>query len=132
MKYRFFRVRRSLGDRARQSEAVRYANSCHRDQFSKVYAKFMQSLCKCYAEFMQGLCKVYARTKYSKSEIYQRKATYPIFSWLAWRRRQRPQSAADVVPAKCLREYKCPVPGVSLYEVQSGELSKVVWENTSA
>jgi hypothetical protein len=42
MKSRFFRVRRSLGDRVRQSEAVRYANSCHRDQFSKVYAKFMQ------------------------------------------------------------------------------------------
>ena len=61
MKSRFFRVRRSLGDRVRQSEAVRYANSCHRDQLSKVYAKFMQSLCKVYAKFMQSLCKVYAK-----------------------------------------------------------------------
>ncbi len=72
-------------------------------------------LCKLYAIFMQTLCKLYARMKSSKSEKYQRKATYPIRSWLAWRRRQRPQSAADVVPAKFLREYKCPVPGVRVW-----------------
>jgi hypothetical protein len=83
------------------------------------------------AKFMQSLFKVYARMKSLKSEKYQRKTTYPIWSWLAWRRRQRPQSAADAVPAKCLREYMCPVPGGRLCELQSGELSKVVSQNTS-
>ncbi len=88
-------------------------------------------LCIVYTNSMQTLCKLYAKMKSSNSEKYQRKATYLIWSWLAWRRRQRPQSAADVVPAQSLRVYKCPVPSVRLCELKSGELSKVVWQNTS-